>query len=160
MLDSLLDQLARQRGIGDAYHNYRGEMLPIGRHTKTAILAAMGYATSDARALEHELHADAVRYMGQLLPPVVVLHPRRTSVTVAVPADQLEGLLHWQITLDAGSEMSGEVHAGSMQEHERRELDGRWHTRRELHLPADLPHGYHTLRVSLDRGVTAHSALV
>jgi 4-alpha-glucanotransferase len=160
MLDSLLDQLARQRGIGDAYHNYRGELLPIGRHTKTAILAAMGYATTDAHALEHELHADAVRYMGQLLPPVVVLHPRRTSVTVAVPADQLDGSLHWKITLDAGNEVSGEVHAGSMQEHERRELDGRWHTRRELHLPADLPHGYHTLRVSLDCGVTAHSALV
>ena len=25
MLDSLLDQLARQCGIGDAYYNYRGE---------------------------------------------------------------------------------------------------------------------------------------
>ena len=29
MLDSLLDRLARQRGIGDAYHNYRGELLQI-----------------------------------------------------------------------------------------------------------------------------------
>ncbi len=47
MLDSLLDQLARQRGIGDAYHNYRGELLHISRDTKTAILAAMGCSTSD-----------------------------------------------------------------------------------------------------------------
>ena len=45
MLDSLLDQLARQRGIGDAYHNYRGELLQISRETKTAILAAMGCST-------------------------------------------------------------------------------------------------------------------
>ena len=50
MLDSLLDQLARQRGIGDAYHNYRGELLHISRETKTAILAAMGCVTSDAEA--------------------------------------------------------------------------------------------------------------
>lgn len=160
MLDSLLEQLARQRGIGDAYHNWRGELLPIGRHTKTAILAAMGYATNDAQAIENELHADAVRYMGQLLPHVVVLHPHRTSVTVAVPADALAGSLRWLVTLADGNERSGEVHAGSMQEHERRELDGRWQTRRELHLPTDLPHGYHSLRVWLDSGVTAVSALV
>ena len=51
MLDSLLDQLARQRGIGDAYHNYRGELLHISRDTKTAILAAMGCSTSDAAAI-------------------------------------------------------------------------------------------------------------
>ena len=56
MLDSLLDQLARQRGIGDAYHNYRGDLLQISRETKTAILAAMGCATSDAAAIERELH--------------------------------------------------------------------------------------------------------
>ncbi len=49
MLESLLDQLARQRGIGDAYHNYRGDLLQIGRHSKTAILAAMGCPTTDAR---------------------------------------------------------------------------------------------------------------
>ena len=160
MLDSLLQQLARQRGIGDAYHNWRGELLHIGQHTKTAILAAMGYATNDARAIEHELHADAVRYMGQLLPPVVVLHPHRTSVTVAVPVDGLGGSLRWTVTLADGNERNGEVHAGSMQEHERRELDGRWQTRRELHLPADLPHGYHALRVELDSGVAASGTLV
>ena len=56
MLDSLLDQLARQRGIGDAYHNYRGELLQISRETKTAILAAMDCDTSDAAAIERELH--------------------------------------------------------------------------------------------------------
>jgi 4-alpha-glucanotransferase len=160
MLDSLLDQLARQRGIGDAYHNYRGELLAIGRHTKTAILAAMGYPTADAHAIERELHADAVRYMGQLVPPVVVLHPGRTGITVAVPADALERALRWTITLDTGAEVNGEVQAGALQEHERRELDGRWQTRRELRLPGDLPHGYHMLRVDLRGGTTAQGALI
>lgn len=160
MLESLLDQLARQRGIGDAYHNYRGDLLQIGRHTKTAILAAMGCPTTDAAAIEHELRADAVRHMRQLLPPVVVLHPQRTGVAVAIPADELEQPVRWQITLASGDKVGGEVLASSLQEHERRELDGRWQTRRELLLPGNLPHGYHALHVSLGSGATAHSALV
>ena len=48
MIDALLDQLARQRGIGDAYHNYRGDLVTISRETKTAILAAMGCPVDDA----------------------------------------------------------------------------------------------------------------
>ena len=160
MLETLLDQLARQRGIGDAYHNYRGDLLQIGRHSKTAILAAMGCPTTDTGAIEHALHVDAVRHLQQLLPPVVVLHPHRTGVAVAIPADELERSLRWKITLATGEEMSGEAHASSLQEHERRELDGRWQTRRELPLPGGLPHGYHSLRLSLESGAIADSALV
>ena len=52
MLESLLDQLARQRGIGDAYHNYRGDLLQVSRESKSAILAAMGCPTTDAGAIE------------------------------------------------------------------------------------------------------------
>ena len=61
------------------------------------------------RAIEHELHADAVRHMRQLLPPVVVLHPQRTGVAVAIPADELEQPVRWQITLASGDKVDGEV---------------------------------------------------
>ena len=55
MLDSLLDQLARRRGLGEAYHDYRGEWRPFSAATKTAILAAMGCQVTDAAAIEREL---------------------------------------------------------------------------------------------------------
>ena len=55
MLDSLLDQLARRRGIGEAYHDYRGELAAFSAATKTAILAAMGCNVTDAGAVEREL---------------------------------------------------------------------------------------------------------
>jgi 4-alpha-glucanotransferase len=160
MLDSLLDQLARQRGIGDAYHNWRGELLPISRETKIAILAAMGCPTADPADLERELRAHDARYMSELLSPVSVTHPRRTGVPVAIPVDELDRPLRWEITLADGRLARGESHAGSLQENERREIDGRWQTRRELRLPTDLPHGYHTLRVELDSGAAAQGALV
>jgi hypothetical protein len=55
MLDSLLDQLARRRGIGDAYYDYRGELRQFSAATKTAILAAMGCNVTDADAVAREL---------------------------------------------------------------------------------------------------------
>ncbi len=79
MIDSLLDQLARQRGIGDAYHNYRGELLWISRQTKKALLDAMGYPTQDAASIEQVLRqGDAERFA--LLERVAVVHPGKMSV--------------------------------------------------------------------------------
>jgi 4-alpha-glucanotransferase len=156
----MLDQLARQRGIGDAYHNYRGELLPISRRTKAAILATMGCPTTDASAIEREIRERDASYMRALLPPVAVVHPGRSGVTVAVPADELEQSLRWQVTSADGATVTGQRVAGSMQEYERRDVDGRWQTRRELQLPADLPHGYHTLQVTLASGASTHCALI
>ena len=116
MLDSLLDQLARQRGIGDAYHNYRGELLHISRETKTAILAAMGCATSDAEAIQRELHELETGRLRSLLPPVAVVHPHRNNVTLAVPADSLSREIAWRIATECGTEISGRVCAGELPE--------------------------------------------
>ena len=62
----------------------------ISRETKTAILAAMGCATSDAAAIERELRERETGRLRSLLPPVAVVHPHRNGVTLAVPADALE----------------------------------------------------------------------
>ncbi|MDH4167079.1 MAG: 4-alpha-glucanotransferase [Gammaproteobacteria bacterium] len=160
MLDSLLDQLARQRGIGDAYHNYRGELLQISRETKTAILAAMGLSTSDAATIERELHERETGRLRSLLPSVAVMHPHRNGVTVAVPADSLERELAWRIATDGGDEVQGRARAADLPEQERREVDGRWQTRRVLPLPGDLRHGYHTLHVVLDGLASESCALI
>src|SRR5512137_964198 len=111
MLDSLLDQLARQRGVGDAYHNYRGDLLHISRDTKAAILAAMGLSTSDTAAIERELHERETARLRSLLPPVAVVHPHRNGVTLAIPADSLESDLDWRIAVGDGGEVRGRVRA-------------------------------------------------
>src|SRR5512137_1601910 len=105
MLDSLLHQLARQRGVGDAYHNYRGDLLHISRDTKAAILAAMGLSTSDTATIERELHEREIARLRSLLPPVAVVHPHRNGVTLAVPADALEYDVDWRIAVDGRSEI-------------------------------------------------------
>ena len=93
MLESLLDQLARQRGIGDAYHNYRGDLMWVSRETKKAILGAMGCPTEDTAAIEHALHERETERWRSPLGPVAVVHPDRAGVTVAVGADELDRAL-------------------------------------------------------------------
>jgi hypothetical protein len=146
MLDSLLDQLARQRGIGDEYVNYRGDPVTITRESKQAILAAM-----------HEYDA---RRWESMLPPVAVVHPGRIDVRVAVPADSLDRTLEWIITLESGGSRAGRIRAGELGEVERAEVAGRWQTRRALWVPADVPPGYHDLQVALDAGAAARCRLV
>ena len=147
MLDSLLDQLARRRGLGEAYHDYRGEWRPFSAATKTAILAAMGCEVTDAGAIERELaELDEERWRS-LLPPVSVVRPGRTAVVVALPADALAEPVEWLLVMADGTEIAGRVPAGELGEVERRELDGHWLTRRILILPEGLSAGHHTLRV-------------
>jgi 4-alpha-glucanotransferase len=160
MLQSLLDQLSRQCGIGDAYHNWRGDLMWVSRETKRAILNAMGRPTDDAAAIESVLHEIETARWRTLLPPVAVLHPGKFAVTVAVAADQLERPLDWYVRFEGGGEWRGRVRAGDLAELERRELDGRWQTRRVLALPESLPHGYHSLRVCIEHGACADGALI
>ena len=160
MLDSLLDRLARQCGIGEAYHNYRGDLMWFSRETRKALLAAMGCPTDDAAAIERVLREREAGRWRSLLAPVAVVHPGSSAVTIAVPVDQLERSLDWEVTLAGGGERHGSARSGDLAELERAEVDGRWQTRRRLPLPADLPHGYHQLRVRLAGTAGAESALI
>ena len=52
---ALIERLARLRGIGDAYHDYRGELKYFSLETKHALLRAMGCAVDAPEALAQEL---------------------------------------------------------------------------------------------------------
>lgn len=160
MLDSLLDRLARARGIGDAYHDYRGELRSFTARTKTAILAAMGCDVADATAVQCELDELDAAHWRVLLPPLAVLRPGRTGLVVAAPDDDLDQPLRWTATAADGTRRSGSVRLGDLAELERRDLDGRPVARRTLVLPEDLARGYHTLEASLPGGPSGDCALI
>jgi 4-alpha-glucanotransferase len=164
MLDPLLDQLARQRGIGDAYHNWRGDLVWVSSGTKRAILRAMGLPTDDVAAVETVLRErDAERWRA-LLPPVAVVHPARRDVVIAVPTAELGHApghsLEWRVVLAGGTVVSGTARLAELREIESRELEGRNVSRRELPLPDTLEHGYHALQVTLPGGHAAECALI
>ena len=160
MLDSLIDRLARQCGIGDAYENYRGVPTSISASTRKAILGAMGYPTDDAAGIERAQHERAAARWRSLLPPVAVVHPGRSSVEVSVADEDLGRALEWRVVLEGGGEIAGRVQCGELAEIERDHLDGRAYTRRSLALPGDIPHGYHSLGAGLEGVAGAECALI
>ncbi len=160
MLDSLLDRLARQYGIGDAYENYRGEPTPITEETRKAILAAMGCPTDDPGEIERVQHEREAARWRSLLPEVAVVHPGRSSIEVALADGDTGRALDWRIVLENGGQVAGRVKSDDLPEIERGDVGGRAHTRRALSLPTDIAHGYHSLRATLEGGAEAECALI
>ena len=160
MLDSLLDQLARQCGIGDAYHNWRGDLMWVSPTTKRAILGAMGCPTADRSAVEDLIaERDTARWRSALA-PVAVLHPGRFTLSLALASDELDRPLEWLVTLEGGGQRRGSARPADLGEIERGELAGRSYSRRALSLPEDLPHGYHGFALSHEGRRFAECALI
>jgi 4-alpha-glucanotransferase len=149
MLDLLLDQLARARGIGDAYHNCHGELKHFSRDTKAAILVAMGCRVDDAESVQGELARFEAQRWATLLPPVAVLRGQRQDVRISVAEGELGSMLEWRVALAGGGQHEGRIRASELPETERHTLDGRVWTARALRLPQDLPAGRHALTARL-----------
>jgi 4-alpha-glucanotransferase len=158
--DALIDQLARARGLGDAYHDYRGGLNWFSRETKAAILASMGCDVADEAGVRRELDKVESQRWATLLPPVAIVRQAPRTVPVNVPADALEQRLTWRMVLADGTRRDGEARAADLEEAERHEVGGRLWTRRRLTVDEHLPMGRHELRAALGTGPEGSCALI
>jgi 4-alpha-glucanotransferase len=145
----LIERLARARGIGDAYHSYKGELRHFTIDTKAAILRAMHCRLDDAAAIEAQI-AESEDQPAGLLGDVSVLRAGSRAVRVNTPAIDRDALLRWRVVLENGGERCGETRAWSLPERGAWQRDGRWYMLRDLALPEDLPPGYHRLEIDLE----------
>ena len=157
---TLIERLARLRGIGDAYHDYRGELRYFSLDTKQELLRAMGCAVDDPAALASELSRLEVQLWRRFLPPVAVTHSERIGVDVNVTAREFGSTLLWSVRFEDGSRREGVTSTADCAEIWRGEVEGSWITRRRLELPFDLPAGYHSLEAKIAAGATAHCLLI
>jgi 4-alpha-glucanotransferase len=145
----LIENLARLRGIGDAYHDYRGKLKYFSLETKKELLRAMGCAVDDPAALALELHAlEAVRWR-KFLPPLAAARGARIGVDINVTAREFGSALLWSVHFEDGSRREGVTPTADCPEIWRGEAAGSWITRRRFELPFDLPAGYHELEVKI-----------
>jgi 4-alpha-glucanotransferase len=159
MDSDLIDRMARLRGIGDAYHDYRGDLRHFSTETKAGLLRAMGCQVDDPAALARELAALENAKWRNLVPPVIVTRGPRVSVEVNVSARDFGAALSWSIDLDHAGHHHGVVSTADCPETWRGEVAGSWLTRRRFELPLDLEPGYHTLELKL-AGAPAEHAMV
>jgi len=159
-LGPLIERLARARGIGDAYHSYKGELAHFTLETKAAILRAMHCRLDDAAALEAQIRESEATHPHGLLGDAVVLRNGARTARVNTPAIEHNALLRWRVLLEDGSEVHGEVRAWDLPERGSHQQGGRWYVLRDLALPADLPAGYHRLRIELEHSGTETVPLI
>jgi hypothetical protein len=85
---SLLERMAKLRGIADAYYDYQGELRHFSLKTKTDLLRSMGCKVDDPVAMAAELSQLEILRWRQLLPPVV---SESTSISRREPLGELWG---------------------------------------------------------------------
>ena len=149
-LAPLIERLARARGIGDAYHSYKGELKHFSLETKAAILRAMHCRLGDAAGIEAQIAESEALHPSGLLGDVAVSRVGARHVRVNTPAIDQDALLRWRVVLEQGAERGGEVRAWSLPERGSYQREGRWYMLRDLPLPEDLPPGYHRLEIDLE----------
>ena len=157
---ALIERLARLRGVGDAYHDYRGELKYFSLETKLGILRAMGCAVDDPAALARELQALEATRWRSFLPPVAAAHGARIGVDVNVGAREFGSTLLWTVHFEDGSRRDGAISTADCAEVWRGEVAGSWITRRRLTLPFDLPTGYHELEARTAGGAAHRCSMI
>lgn len=152
MNHALVERLARLRGIGDAYHDYRGELQHFTIETRIALLQAMNCGMNDEAALERQVRELEAARAGRLLPPLAVFQTARILLELNVSARDFGGSLVWDLRMEDGTRHQGVASTSAMPETWRGEIDGSWMTRRQFELPQSLPFGLHDLRARVAGG--------
>jgi 4-alpha-glucanotransferase len=158
--NALIEKLAQLRGLGDAYHNYRGELQHFSLETKAGILGAMGCLLDDPQALAAEIaQVEAARWR-KFLPVVAATRSSRAGFDINVTARDFGGTILWRVLLEDGSRLEGAVSSADCAEVWRGEVAGSWITRRRFELAADLPPGYHEFEARIGGGDADHCLLI
>ncbi len=144
-----IEKLASLRGIGDAYHDYRGELQYFSLQTKIGILRAMGCAVDEGAALAAEIHQLENARARKLLPSLITARGPRAGVEINMTARDFGTTLLWKLQLENGERRSGAISSADCREVWCGDSDGTRMTRRRFDLPVDLPPGYHQLELKI-----------
>ncbi len=157
---AVIEKLAKLRGIGDAYHDFRGELRFFSLETKIGILRAMGCPLDDEISLAayvEQLEGAAYR---KFLPPLAAARGPRIGIDINVTAREFGAMLVWSVRLEDGSQRDGATSTADCRELWRGEVAGSWITRRRFDVPFDLPPGYHELQARIAGGVPDRCSLI
>jgi 4-alpha-glucanotransferase len=157
---TVIERLARLRGIGDAYHDYRGELRHFSLDTKKNLLRAMGCKVDEPAALALELRELEVARWRKFLPQVAAARGARIGMDINITAREFGSTLLWSVRFEDGSRRGGATSTTDCAEVWRGEVEGAWITRRRFEVPIDLPTGYHELEARIAGGASEHCRLI
>ena len=144
-LDPARRRLAQAYGISCDYNDWQGRHTVIGPDTIAGVLAALGVDASSPAAAEAALAEHDIAPWRRPLPPCLVTQQGSKAVATVHTPSGSSGTA--ELMLEDGSRQPLALPEAS----EQRQVDGVWIQRHRLELPADLPLGYHRLRLSTDQ---------
>jgi len=156
----LIERLARLRGIGDAYYDYRGQLRSFDAQTKSAILSAMGERTGDRDALAAAVAGLETARSRMLMPPLAAANGPRIGLDLNVSATEFGASLLWSLRLEDGTRSDGVASTADLPELWCGDVEGTWMTRRRFELPPELPPGYHELEARMAGGARHRCLLI
>jgi 4-alpha-glucanotransferase len=157
---ALIERLAQLRGIGAAYHNYRGALQRFSLQTKTGILRAMGCVVDDDQEIAAEIAQLEVAQWRKFLPAVATARGARIGFDINVTAREFGGTIAWRVLFENGSRLDGATSTADCAEVWRGEVAGSWITRRRFDLAVDLPPGYHEFEAKISGGAADRCLLI
>jgi 4-alpha-glucanotransferase len=155
-----IQTLARLRGIGMQYHDFRGQLREVAPGSDRAILAAMGMALQEDAIEPAIRQLEANRWKSVAPAAAVVQAGHAASVPIVLSAEQLGGSLVWTLLLESGRQHDAVVRCSELPVLERAHVAGQQRVRVTLNLALELPLGYHRLLLSLAGAPQLEIALI
>lgn len=116
---------------------------------QSRILQALGWDTSCHQAIEHERRRRFESSVTNAVPPTLVLSESQRSVPVTLSVDA-NGSLCFEILLEDGHRLAGSIDTTQLRTAQRiSDGDRQWLTY-DLDLPAEVPLGYHVLKLEIN----------
>lgn len=141
-----LSCLAGVAGVGTQYWDIWGNLHTVPEAAQRSILAALGVDAANQGQIDASIEKLLMAEWRRWLPPVVVAwESEAADLVLSLPADRGDWPLVLTLTTEDGSQRDIVFRPGESPVHDRRWCDGREILRYQVHLPADLPRGYHTI---------------
>jgi 4-alpha-glucanotransferase len=157
--EDALARAADENGINREYWDVLHKKHEVSSDVRRRILAALGWDVSTFGSLEQERARRFEQNAMSAVPKTLVLSVSEKAVPLTLPAS-LAGSICYEILLEDGNRLAGSVETSQL--NSSRQMikgDRQWSTY-NLTLPAELPLGYHRLKISLDGRSTGESFLI
>ncbi|HEU5055448.1 MAG TPA: 4-alpha-glucanotransferase [Kofleriaceae bacterium] len=143
-----LDELANLAGVETGYWEVDGTHHVAPPEVLVVILRALGVEIERPEEARAALARARAAHWRRPLEPCAAVRSGRPSAVALRMDGGAGGRLEVNVALESGGEMRTDVDAGELPIERATEVDGARVVQRRLALPADLPVGYHQLRVS------------
>lgn len=156
----LLYQLARLYGVETHYHDVAGERRPAAPPTLLSVLRALGAPVAGLADVPGALRERRQEKWRRCSRPVLVAWDGEPAhFELSMPAASSERPAYCSVELENGEERHWTCDLASLPVAREATVEGVNYIVRELALPADLPRGYHKVRVATGRH-TCESLLI